>query len=173
MKKIRHATERERGLASQTGGCRKRFQSFFFFWKRKMWNDAGRVFGLLFAGGRSLTKFIFGGCGGTPKERAAEDNAASRRSRSGLNRGMGCGPHNQKKNMQPPRRLHGQLRSLKLFGPPYFPNAVKSPPSEPRDSGPRCRGRRSSCRTAPRTCMRRRRGRICGRSPRRSRGPSR
>ena len=36
MKKIvRHATERKRGLASQTGGCRKRFHSFFFLAKEK------------------------------------------------------------------------------------------------------------------------------------------
>ena len=47
MKKIvRHATERERGLASQTGGCRKRFHSFFFLEKEKC----------------GMTQIVFGMC---------------------------------------------------------------------------------------------------------------
>ena len=52
-----------RGLASQTGGCRKRFHSFFVLTNKKCGMTRGGVFGLLSA--------------------AAEDNAASRRNCSG------------------------------------------------------------------------------------------
>ena len=95
---IRHATERERGLASQTGGCRKRFHSFFVLTNKKCGMTRGGVFGLLFAGGQSCSdKIYLRRLRGSRFARAAEDNAAPRRSRSGLRRCCGCGPNNQKK----------------------------------------------------------------------------
>ena len=55
---LRHATERERGLASQTKDFSVEIPFIFLFGKRKMWNDAdgSRFFGLLFADGGGRTR---------------------------------------------------------------------------------------------------------------------
>ena len=82
MKKIvRHATERKRGLASQTGGGDSiHFRSD----EQKMWNDAGRSIWLTVCRRTISGKIYLRQLrGGRALARAAKDNAAQRRSCSG------------------------------------------------------------------------------------------
>ena len=80
---IRHATERKLGLASQPKDFSVEIPFIFRSDEQKMWNDAGGVFGFLSAVGTILGKIYLRRLRGSRFARAAEDNAAQRRSCSG------------------------------------------------------------------------------------------